>query len=161
MASVYDYQSDVVRDGINYEGKKIITFAGILQHETFPLAAILKELLEIGQQEMNLPIEIEFAVDMDVPKGQPYIFNFLQIRPIVETDQSSDMDMDEVKPEEMPFSIPNAALGNGEFTGIRDLVYVKPESFNAAKSKEIALRMEAINANSSRKKGRHHLGWRV
>ncbi len=50
VASVYDYQSDVVRDGLNYEGKKIVTFAGILQHETFPLAAIVKELLEIGQQ---------------------------------------------------------------------------------------------------------------
>ncbi len=88
VASVYDYQSDVVRDGLHYEGKKIVTFAGILLHETFPLAEIVKELLEIGGKEMNLPIEIEFAVDMDVPKGQPYIFNFLQIRPIVETDQS-------------------------------------------------------------------------
>ena len=96
VASVYDYQSDVVRDGINYEGKKFISFAGILQHESFPLAAILKELLEIGQKEINLPIEIEFAVEMDVPEGQPYIFNFLQIRPIVETDQSSHVDMDEV-----------------------------------------------------------------
>ncbi|TFH20066.1 MAG: response regulator, partial [Bacteroidia bacterium] len=69
VASVYDYDSDIVRDGLNYEGKKIVTFAGILQHETFPLAAIVKDLLEIGQKEMNLPIEIEFAVDMDVPKG--------------------------------------------------------------------------------------------
>jgi len=144
VASVYDYQSDVVRDGLNYEGKKIVTFAGILQHETFPLAAIVKELLEIGQREMNLPIEIEFAVNMDVPKGFPYIFNFLQIRPIVETDQSSVIDMDQVVPEEtILYSV--SALGNGEFTGIRDIVYVKPESWDSAHSQAIAERMEEVN----------------
>ncbi|MEN8204340.1 MAG: PEP/pyruvate-binding domain-containing protein [Bacteroidota bacterium] len=144
VASVYDYQSDVVRDGLNYEGKKIITFAGILQHDTFPLAAILKELLEIGQREMNLPIEIEFAVNMDVPDGHPIVFNFLQIRPIVETDQSSDIDMDQVKEEET-ILYSKSALGNGEFQGIRDLIYVKPENFNAANSQEIAVKMEALN----------------
>ncbi len=141
---MYDYQSDVVRDGLNYEGKKIVTFAGILQHDTFPLADIVKELLEIGGKEMNLPIEIEFAVDMDVPKGYPYIFNFLQIRPIVESDQSSDIDMDDVKEEET-ILWSQSALGNGEFNGLRDLVYVKPEAFSAASSKEIATIMDKLN----------------
>jgi CheY-like chemotaxis protein len=145
VASVYDYNSDVVRDGLNYEGKKIVTFAGILQHGTFPLADIVKELLKIGEQEMNLPIEIEFAVDMDVPKGCPYIFNFLQIRPIVESDQSSDIDMDSVKPEDT-ILWSQSALGNGEFFNLRDLVYVKPESFNSSASKEIADIMEKLNA---------------
>ena len=144
VASVYDYQSDVVRDGLNYEGKRIITFAGILQHDTFPLAAILKELLEIGQKEMNLPIEIEFAVNMDVPEGHPYVFSFLQIRPIVETDQSSMIDMGELKMDEA-ILYSESALGNGEFTGIRDFVYVKPDSFNAAGSKDIAASMEELN----------------
>jgi CheY-like chemotaxis protein len=144
VASVYDYQSDVVRDGLQYEGKKIITFAGILQHDSFPLAEIVKDLLEIGGKEMNLPIEIEFAVDMDVPKGNPYIFNFLQIRPIVESDQSSNIDLDELKPEEtILWSV--SALGNGEFTDLSDLVYVKPGSFNAAASKEIAAVVEQLN----------------
>ena len=100
MASVYDYQSDVVRDGINYEGKRFISFAGILEHESFPLAAILKDLLEIGQQEINLPIEIEFAVEMNVPDGEPYIFNFLQIRPIVDTDQSVVVSMDDLNTDD-------------------------------------------------------------
>jgi len=158
VASVYDYQSDVVRDGVNYEGKKIITFSSILQHDTFPLASIVKDLLKIGQHEMNLPIEIEFAVNMDVPKGDPYIFNFLQIRPIVESDQSSVINMKAVNEEET-ILYSKSALGNGEFTGIRDLVYVKPENFNASNSNEIASRMEKLNAafkeqcEAMRKKG--------
>ena len=151
VASVYDYQSDVVRDGLKYDGKKIVTFAGILQHETFPLAEIVKELLKIGEEEMKLPIEIEFAVDMDVPKGYPYVFNFLQIRPIVESDQSSDIDMDVVKPEET-ILWSQSALGNGEFYGLHDLVYVKPESFNAANSKDIAGIMEKLNARFAESK---------
>ena len=145
VASVYDYDSDMVRDGLNYEGKKIVTFAGILQHETFPLAAIVKDLLEIGQKEMNLPIEIEFAVDMDVAPGLPYVFNFLQIRPIVETDQRSNIDIGELDPA-MAILYSESALGNGEFSGLRDLVYVKPENWDAASSKEIAGIMEKLNS---------------
>jgi len=145
VASVYDYDSDMVRDGLNYEGKKIVTFAGILQHETFPLAAIVKDLLEIGQKEMNLPIEIEFAVDMDVAPGLPYVFNFLQIRPIVETDQRSNIDIGELDPA-TAILYSESALGNGEFSGLRDLVYVKPENWDAASSKEIAGIMEKLNS---------------
>ena len=145
VASVYDYQSDVVRDGLNYEGKKIITFNGILQHDTFPLADIVKDLLEIGQKEMNLPIEIEFAVDMDVPRDCPYVFNFLQIRPIVEHDLSTRIDMDAIQPGET-ILWSQSALGNGEFAGIRDLVYLKPDAFKAAASKEIADILEQLNS---------------
>ncbi|HER07407.1 MAG TPA: response regulator [Bacteroides sp.] len=145
VASVYDHQSDMVRDGINYEGKKILTFAGVLQHESFPLAQIIRELLEIGQREMNMPIEIEFAVNMDVPEGEPYIFNFLQVRPIVETDQSVRINMDHVKQEET-ILYSNSALGNGEFKGIRDLVYVRPESFKPSMTKAIASHMEKLNS---------------
>ena len=144
MASVYDYESDVVRDGLNYKGKAVVTFAGILQHETFPLAGIIKDLLEIGEKEMNLPIEIEFAVDMDVPKGLPYVFNFLQIRPIVETDQSANIHIAELDPASA-ILYSEMALGNGEFSGLRDLVYVKPETWNAAASKEIAGIIEKLN----------------
>ena len=57
LASVYDYQSDVVRDGLNYEGKKIVSFAGILQHETFPLAAIV-ELVEVTQDQEFWILEV-------------------------------------------------------------------------------------------------------
>ena len=144
VASVYDHQSDVVRDGVHYEGKKILTFAGILQHESFPLAQIIKDLLELGQKEMNLPVEMEFAVNMDVPDGEPYIFNFLQIRPIVETDQSVSIDMDQVNQEET-ILYSRSALGNGEFKGIRDLIYIKPDSFSAAATREIASGMEELN----------------
>lgn len=144
-ASVYDFNNSVMRDGINHSGKRIITFANILQHKLFPLPEILETLLEIGQHEMNNPIEIEFAANLETPAGTPKIFNFLQIRPIVMSDQSQVVDIEKVKlPETIIFS--ESALGNGKFLGINDIVYVKPESFNAAFNEKIALDIEKINA---------------
>ncbi len=73
-ASTYDRNNNVLRDGIIYPGKRIITFANILQYKLFPLADILNTILEIGQKEMNNPIEIEFAVNLETPQaGQRYL----------------------------------------------------------------------------------------
>jgi len=144
VASTYDYDNNILRDGINHPGKRIITFANVLQHRLFPLAEIVSTLLDLGQKEMNNPIEIEFAANLETPPGAPKIFNFLQIRPIVHSDETSFINLANVKPEET-IVYSESALGNGKFKGVRDLVYVKPESFNPAKSKEIAGNIERIN----------------
>ena len=145
VASTYDRNNNVLRDGIIHPGKRVITFSNILQHKTFPLAEILSTLLEIGQKEMNNPIEIEFAVNLETPAGTPKIFNFLQIRPIVHTDETHNINLDHIKTEET-IIYSESALGNGVFKGIYDLVYVKPESFNAANNKSVAIEIEKINA---------------
>jgi hypothetical protein len=93
VASVYDYNNNILRDGVNYPGKRVITFANVLQHKLFPLADILSTILDLGQQEMNNPIEIEFAANLETPPGAPKIFNFLQIRPIVYTDETSNINL--------------------------------------------------------------------
>lgn len=142
--SVFDYDSYMLRDGFVERGKKVITFSNILNHEVFPLAEILQTLLDVGQKEMNLPIEIEFAVDLDVAPGMPGIFNFLQIRPIVDNEQSSSINLDNTRREDT-ILISQKALGNGKFMGIFDCVYVKPESFDPAKNPEIAKIIEKIN----------------
>ena len=77
MASIYDFDNHMIRDTFDFPGKKIITFANILQYKTFPLAEILDMILQLGQKAMNNPIEIEFAANLDTPAGEPKIFNFL------------------------------------------------------------------------------------
>ena len=98
VASVYDYNNNILRDGVNYPGKRVITFANVLQHKLFPLADILSTILDLGQQEMNNPIEIEFAANLETPPGAPKIFNFLQIRPIVHTDETSNINLAHINP---------------------------------------------------------------
>ncbi len=143
-ASTYDFQNNVVRDGTIYDGKRIITFANVLKFDTFPLAEILQTLLDVGQKEMNNPIEIEFAVDLNVEKEQPVVFNFLQIRPIVENDQSANIDLEDVKTEEAIIYC-ESALGNGQIDDMYDFVYVKPDAFSSLQSKNIAAEINLLN----------------
>ncbi|MBE0558450.1 MAG: phosphoenolpyruvate synthase, partial [Proteobacteria bacterium] len=100
IASTFDFENHIIRDGVYHEGKKLITFGNVLQHNVFPLAEILGACLEIGQKEMNKPIEIEFAVELDPPGDQPRIFNILQIRPIVDNKETIDEDLELVNERE-------------------------------------------------------------
>jgi len=144
VTSTYDFNSGMLRDGYFDEGTKIVTFAGILKHKTFPLDDVLQNLLEIGQKEMNNHIEIEFALNMNTPKGMPKLFNFLQIRPIVESDQTEIISWDAVDySKAIVYS--KSALGHGIVREILDFVYVKPDRFNPARTKEIAHEVEEIN----------------
>ncbi|MEN8187167.1 MAG: PEP/pyruvate-binding domain-containing protein [Bacteroidota bacterium] len=144
VASTFDLQSNRIRPGTFHDGARILTFENILRHDSFPLAEILKNLLKIGQKEIGSPIEMEFAVKLDVSPGEPRVFSFLQIRPIVVTNDSSytiptDVDLSDT----VIYS--KSALGNGKYKGLRDFVYVKPEVFNPAKTRDIAAAIENIN----------------
>ena len=93
---------------------------------------------------MNNPIEIEFAANLETPPGAPKVFNFLQIRPIVHTDETSVVNLAGIERRDA-IIWSESALGNGFFKGITDIVYVKPESFNPARNKEIASDIEKLN----------------
>lgn len=145
VASTWDMQNSRVMDNyLNQKGRPLITFAQILKYDTIPLAEILKRLLDIGQRAMKSPIEIEFAVDMDVPYGKPSVFKLLQIRPMVSNSRAERLDWSEV---DVSGSIlySEKALGVGEITGVRHLVYVKMKSFDASRTEEIAQEVTEIN----------------
>jgi CheY-like chemotaxis protein len=137
VVSTYDYQNDILRDGGLYEGKKLVTFANILKYNSFPLADILREILTIGHNEMNNAIEIEFAVNITPDKEAFNIFNLLQIRPVVENNETISEDLSLIAPEKTIISC-EKALGNGIIDDIKDLIYVKPESFDAKNNRTIA-----------------------
>ncbi|HEX2921723.1 MAG TPA: PEP/pyruvate-binding domain-containing protein [Bacteroidales bacterium] len=149
VASTYDRTNNMLRDGIIHPGPRVITFANILQHKTFPLADILNTLLEIGQKEMNNPIEVEFAANLETPAGSPRIFNFLQLRPIVHTEETQSINLQHIKKEDT-IIYSESALGNGIFKGITDIVYVKPDSFNPANNKILAVEIENLNSEFSK-----------
>ncbi len=143
-ASTYDFENEMIRDGIYGNGKRVVTFAPVLNYNKVPLAEIISELLQICQKEINNPIEIEFALNLDIPPGEPAVFNFLQIRPIVLNDQIINFNLDRVVPEET-IVYSESALGNGSFPELHDIVYVKPSTFDASSSEKIAGMIEEIN----------------
>ncbi|MBC8486435.1 MAG: phosphoenolpyruvate synthase [Bacteroidetes bacterium] len=144
IASTFDFENNMLRDGTNYKGKKLITFSNILNHNAFPLAEILQNLLDISQKEMNNPVEIEFAVNLNTPRGQPKIFNFLQLRPIVDNKETFDAKIDKV-PVEETIIYSETALGNGIIDNVCDFIYVKPDSFNSMENPNIAVKIGNIN----------------
>jgi hypothetical protein len=155
VASTYDMHSNQIRSGVFHDGARILTFESVLKQDSFPLAQILKELLELGQKEIGHPIEMEFAVNLDVLQGKPRTFSFLQIRPIVENNDykhiiPDDLDMKDV------IIYSESALGNGKYEGLKDIVYVKPEAFDPAKTREIAQMIEEIN-HRFEKENKHYV----
>ena len=142
IASTYDPHDMVIHDGLYPGGRKLITFANVLQHDVFPLARILQLVLEYGQREMRRPIEIEFAVNLNSDKSGT--FYLLQIRPIVDCKGVLDEDLDLVQNEETVLRS-NNSLGHGVFTELHDIVYVKTEDYSASNNQLIAYEIEKIN----------------
>ncbi len=144
LMSTYDFDNNIIREGLGHKGKKLVTFANILKHETFPLAKILSDILQIGEREMNTPIEIEFAVNLNKTLSDPVLFNILQIRPIVAKKEFISTDLSKIKKEDtIIFS--NTALGNGRITDLHDFIFVKPENFVASKSRTIVEYVNKLN----------------
>jgi hypothetical protein len=144
IASTYDYHNQVVRDGYNYDGKKLITFSNILKHNTFPLAEIIKKILYLGEKEMGYPVEIEFVIDMKKQPNENYNFNLLQIRPIASKNETVHIDPASLE-EKDTLIISKSALGNGTIDKICDIVYVKPQNFDASKNEETVRMIAEIN----------------
>ncbi len=144
VLSAYDFQNHVLREDLTQPGRKVVTFAPILKYGMFPLAEILQVLLDVGAQQMNVPVEIEFAADLDPGEGHPLQFKFLQIRPIVEGAENESVTTDGIPPDDAVV-LAHTALGNGTYTDVTDVVYVRPDAFNPAHTKQIVDSVDAIN----------------
>ena len=142
VASTFDPVDQVIREGYYPGGRKIVSFANILQHHQYPLAKTISRLLEIGRCEMGRPVEIEFAMNLDAGTASFYL---LQIRPIVDNKEMVDEDLS-VIPDESCLLSSKMVLGNGIVTDVCDVVYVKTKGFNAQNNPLIAREIEKLNA---------------
>ena len=143
IASTYDPYDQVIRDGIYDGGRKVITFASVLQHGVFPLPELLQMSMKYGAESMRRPVEIEFACNLnDDRTGSLYL---LQIRPIVDSKQMLDEDVAAV-PDANCVVRSHNSLGHGVTEDVTDVVYVKTDdSFTASNNPTIAREIEKIN----------------
>ena len=164
IASTFDPVDQVIRDGIYEGGRKVITFCGVLQQGVFPLPELLQMAQKLGSEEMRRPVEIEFACNLyrgDEGTGargnEKGVFGelyLLQVRPIVDSKQVLDEDLQQIADGDCLLRSSNS-LGHGISEDVCDVVYVKTdENFTAANNPTIAYHIERINqkfldANSS------------
>lgn len=144
IASTYDPYDQVIRDGLYPGGRKVITFANILQHDVFPLPRLLQIALKYGQQEMRRPVEIEFAANLSREKDKTGTFYLLQIRPIVDSKEMLDEDLTTIPDQDLLLRS-NNSLGHGIMDDLYDVVYVKTEGYSASNNPEIAREIERMN----------------
>ena len=143
IASTYDPYDQVIRDGIYDGGRKVITFASVLQHGVFPLPQMLQLSMKYGAESMRRPVEIEFACNINQDRtGALYL---LQIRPIVDSKQMLDEDVAAVPDADCILRSHNS-LGHGVTEDVTDIVYVKTDDrFTASDNPTIAREIEKIN----------------
>jgi len=143
VVSTYLPEDGRIRDSATALGPKLVTFAPILKHKNFPLAEMLSDLLTIGRQGMGCHVEIEFAVDLAAGPQEPPIFYVLQMRPMSVGGPSDVEILADERDQAVCYS--SQALGHGQFDHVADIVYVQPDAFDAARTREISAEVGRIN----------------
>ncbi len=144
IVSTYDPYDQIIRDGYYPGGRKILSFVNILQHDVFPLADTLDQILHVGQDEMGRPIEIEFAVNIDPQNPSYATFYLLQVRPIVDNKEVMEEDLTLVEQADTILSS-TSVLGHGIVTDVQDIIYVKTDAFCSSNNQSIAYDIEKMN----------------
>jgi CheY-like chemotaxis protein len=144
VGSTFSPENHTVTDGLSRPGVRLVSFAPILKHDVFPLAEILTLLLDIGREGTGSDVEIEFALNLSVPAGEPPVFGFLQMRPLAMTVGQETLRIDD-RPDEALICRSRSVLGHGRLTGMRDLVVVDFDRFDRMKSVEAAAQVARLN----------------
>ncbi|MBN2856992.1 MAG: hypothetical protein JXN63_01185, partial [Candidatus Delongbacteria bacterium] len=135
-----------ITPGTGTDGPRVINFAPLLNLELLPVNDLVKDLLKICENKFSTPVEIEFAITVS---GEGYNaegrFGLLQVRPMVVSDAKIEISENESgDPDNIVTT--EYALGNGMSDEITDILYVKPDRFDARNTKKIASEIGKFNS---------------
>lgn len=145
LASTYLAESDRIVPGVALGGPRVLDFAPLLVLETYPLNRVLRSLLAAFREAAGCEVEIEFAMTVPSDRGATPQLGFLQVRPMVVSDQLVDLDPAELASTTVLLTS-DKVLGNGVIEDIRDVVYVKPATFEARHTKAIVGQLDQLNS---------------
>ncbi|MBW6457895.1 MAG: hypothetical protein K0B52_01910 [FCB group bacterium] len=157
LVSVFDYENNRLWPGLDKEGPRIVTFENILKYGYYPLSAVIQKLLSIGEAAMGMPVEIEFAVDLNRcnnGKCGP-TFYLLQIRPLAVSNSNVHIDRKE-HPGEDVILYTESGMGNGDIKDLHDIVWCSPENFRNTETIEMKEELEKIN-NAMKKEKKQYI----
>jgi hypothetical protein len=144
VGSTYSVDNHAVYDGVSRPGVRIVSFAPMLKHGMFPLAAILETLVKSAEDALGNPVEIEFAVCLPRRPGDAAEFGFLQVRPLTLSRDHQDLSLDNVDPWQL-LCQSNKVLGNGRMENLHDVVVVDSQRFERSRSQEVAKAVAHFN----------------
>jgi len=144
VASTFDPQSERLTLGTGRPGPRVLDFSPLLELNEIPLNALVQELLSVCGGELRNPVEIEFAVNFGVGSGNSTRFGFLQVRPMFISDDRVDVEEQELHGDHVVVASEHV-LGNGRQDSIKDIVYVRPDTFSAKDTWLIAGELDEMN----------------
>ncbi len=143
IASTYDSNSNKIVMGVGIDGPRVINFSQLLHMNEFGFNNFIKKIVKVCEESYNGPVEIEFAITIN-KQTQRLFFGFLQVRPMVVSDEVIKINDDELV-DELNLVATDRAMGNGTIDSITDIVYVKPNNFDKKNTTIIAAEIEKIN----------------
>jgi len=143
IASTYDASSQRIVMGTGSPGPRALNFSQLLSMNEFRFNDLIKKLLKVCADAFSNPVEIEFAVTLQENPCK-LRFGFLQVRPMVVSDETIDLDEKELYGDEVLLAS-DRVMGNGIIENIFDVVFVKPETFDKKDTNKIAYEIDSIN----------------
>jgi hypothetical protein len=144
LASTYLAESDRLVPGVGLDGPRVLDFAPLLVLESYPVNRVLRSLLGAFREAVGHEVEIEFAMTFPRDRGAVPQLGFLQVRPMVVSDQIVDLDPAELDSPAVLLAS-DQVMGNGIVDDIRDVVYVKPQTFETRHTKAIVSQIDKLN----------------
>jgi CheY-like chemotaxis protein len=144
VGSTYSFFNHSIYDGTSREGKKLFTLAPILKYKTFPLPEILDIVLKMSSWGMGNPVEIEFAVNLTVPKNKQKELAVVQMRPLDVSTELEELDIEGYEDNEL-ICASDFVMGNGSNNKITDIIFVHKDEYDRSKSRETAIDIGYFN----------------
>ncbi len=151
LASTYDGASDRLSMGTGCPGPRVLTFAPLLGLPDVPVNPLIEKLAASCKSALRADVEIEFAMTLDEPVGDATLgrrrhrFGFLQLRPMLVSSECVEVTEEELhSPAVLVASA--RALGNGVLEGLTDVIYVRPDTFEARHTRAVAAELAQLNS---------------
>jgi hypothetical protein len=144
IASTYDPRSDRLVPGTGPDGPRVLNFAPLLVLGDLPFNDLLRRLLAICEDALDAEVEIEFAAVLPRASGEKVRFGFLQVRPMAVSVEPVEIGEHEWNDAGLVVAS-SRTMGNGTLDSIRDIVYVKPEPFEARHTRSVADEVARLN----------------
>ncbi len=144
LASVYDAESKRIISGLQHPGARILNFDDILKYNYIPLAKTVEVLLNLVEEALGTPVEIEFAVDLTKDSDYKSSFYLLQIKPLLGISNDYEFNRADID-EEKSLLFTEKAMGNGKIDHITDVIYIDIERFDKSRTPEMAEEINVLN----------------
>jgi hypothetical protein len=146
VGAIYSPRDHAISNNVDSPGVKLVTLANLFRDPELNLAKALSFLLKMGEAGLSCPVEVEFAANIRKGADRPVQIYLLQVRPMVIDSTGDRVDVNRLT-RKNALCVSAKALGHGTFSGVRDIVYVRHDTFSRRATREIADEIGTINVS--------------